>query len=103
MQSSEVLGRFFLNERYFSGVYCIDVKLNYNGLPIITEINYNRYFTTSNFFATIGMNTPYDQYNYIVNGVDPPLHPLDSQAGLCWVRGMDCEPILLDVKENDYE
>jgi len=42
-----------------TGIFCVDMKENKQGIPCITEINCGRFFTTSNFFATAGSNMPY--------------------------------------------
>ncbi len=41
-----------------SGVFCVDMKENSEGIPCITEINTGRFFTTSNFFSNAGCNMP---------------------------------------------
>jgi hypothetical protein len=40
------------------GAYCVDIKESARGIPNVTEINAGRFFTTSNFFATAGLNMP---------------------------------------------
>jgi carbamoyl-phosphate synthase large subunit len=40
------------------GVYCVDLKTDGRGRPLVTEINIGRFFTTSNFFAHAGLNMP---------------------------------------------
>lgn len=40
------------------GVFCIDMKMDYNANIKVTEINAGRFFTTSNFFAHAGLNMP---------------------------------------------
>ncbi len=42
-----------------SGIFCVDLKENQDGVPCVTEINAGRFFTTSNFLATAGCNMPY--------------------------------------------
>lgn len=84
----------------FSGIFCVDLKENSQGIPIITELNMGRYFTTSDFFATIGMNTPYEQYKYLVDGLLPNKWINEAIPGTTWVRGMDTEPYLLMGGQN---
>ena len=76
------------------GIYCIDLKENHSGNPIPTEVNYGRLFTTSDFFASVGMNTPSEYCNYIATGMMPE-HKIDSiQEDFHWIRGVDSEPVL---------
>ena len=42
------------------GIYCADLKRNANNEVIPTEVNYGRFFTTSYFFAQVGLNSPLD-------------------------------------------
>lgn len=82
-----------------NGIYSVDLKENEKGLPIPTEINCGRFFTTSYFFAYAGMmfnnsiltNMP---YVYVMNGLDKLLpygenyNVLDK--GIYWIRHIDC-------------
>ncbi len=73
------------------GVYCVDLKCNAAGDPLVTEINVGRFFTTSNFFAHAGLNMP-DMYVQLGLGraldVTPPVYdPLPDN--LYWVRMID--------------
>lgn len=73
------------------GVYCVDMKENADGVPMVTEINVGRFFTTSNFFAHAGLNMP-DMYLQLGLG-----HELDTKPAqfnplsddLYWVRMID--------------
>lgn len=73
-----------------TGIFCIDLKENKEGIPCITEINAGRFFTTSNFFSTAGCNMP---YYYIKMAFDESLPKLSQynplEENLYWVRGMD--------------
>lgn len=42
-----------------SGIFCVDLKENKEGIPCPTEINAGRFFTTSLFFSQAGLNMPY--------------------------------------------
>lgn len=73
------------------GVFCVDMKENSGGNPLVTEINVGRFFTTSNFFAHAGLNMP-DMYVQLGlgNGLEsrPPVYdPLPEN--LYWVRMID--------------
>jgi glutathione synthase/RimK-type ligase-like ATP-grasp enzyme len=79
-----------------SGIFCIDLKENVNGISCVTEINAGRFFTTSNFFAKIGANMPYT-YVRLAYGEKIPNLPKYNAApkGIYWVRSVDKEPILV--------
>lgn len=73
------------------GVFCVDLKENAAGEPMVTEINAGRFFTTSNFFAHAGLNMP-DMYVRLGLGQElgerPPAYdPLPPD--LYWVRMID--------------
>jgi carbamoyl-phosphate synthase large subunit len=73
-----------------TGVFCVDLKENTEGVPCVTEINAGRFFTTSNFFSEAGVNMPYmyiklafeESFEY-----GPKYNPLPE--GLYWIRLMD--------------
>jgi biotin carboxylase len=74
-----------------NGVFCVDMKENATGSPLVTEINVGRFFTTSNFFAHAGLNMP-DLYVQLglgntLENVPPTYNPL--REGLYWVRMID--------------
>jgi hypothetical protein len=73
-----------------TGVFCVDLKEDEDGRPLVTEINAGRFFTTSNFIAEAGANMPY-QYVRLVYGEDVNgLPPHDAvEEGLYWVRMID--------------
>jgi carbamoyl-phosphate synthase large subunit len=84
------------------GVFCVDMKANGAGDPLVTEINVGRFFTTSNFFAHAGLNMP-DMYLRLGMGAKleqaPPVYdPLP--ANLYWVRMIDMGFRL--VKEDEW-
>ncbi len=78
------------------GVFCVDLKENSDGVPCVTEINIGRFFTTSNFFATAGVNMPYLSVE-LAFGRRPPspgrYDPLPE--GLYWIRLMDKGPVMV--------
>ena len=73
-----------------TGVFCVDLKENKEGIPCITEINAGRFFTTSNFFSTAGSNMPFYYIKMAFGETLPELsqyNPLEKD--LYWIRGMD--------------
>jgi carbamoyl-phosphate synthase large subunit len=78
-----------------SGVFCVDLKEDADGVPRATEINCGRFFTTSHFFTAAGVNIP-DLYVRIGLGEDVPvLPPYDLlEEGLYWIRHIDCPAVL---------
>jgi carbamoyl-phosphate synthase large subunit len=88
-------------DKHASGVFCIDMKENKEGVPCVTEINIGRFFTTSNFFAQAGINMPHIllklAYDEELPSV-PKYNPVPEN--LYWIRLMDKGPIL--VKEGDW-
>jgi carbamoyl-phosphate synthase large subunit len=73
-----------------TGVFCADLKEDADGRPLLTEINPGRFFTTSNFLATAGLNMP---LHYVRLGLgEPPPTLAETNAldeGLYWVRMID--------------
>jgi carbamoyl-phosphate synthase large subunit len=85
------------------GIFSDDMTYDAAGVPNPTEINIGRFFTTSLFFSTAGLNMPYI-FTRLALGEEPPpiarrLNPLPP--GLLWVRGMDRAPQL--VRAEDVE
>jgi carbamoyl-phosphate synthase large subunit len=80
-----------------TGVFCIDLKENIEGIPCITEVNSGRFFTTSNFFASLGANMPYIYIKlaYKENMVELPKYNAVPD-GCYWIRLMDKGPILIE-------
>ncbi|SFQ44743.1 carbamoyl-phosphate synthase large subunit [Amycolatopsis arida] len=73
------------------GVYCVDMKADADDVPMVTEINVGRFFTTSNFFAHAGLNMP-DMYVQLGLGntlPDPPPRYDPLPDDLYWVRMID--------------
>jgi hypothetical protein len=83
-----------------SGLFGVDMAYDKNGIPNPTEINIGRFFTTHQFFTDAGLNMP-EIFVKLAFGenlpkIDKKLNPLAD--GLVWIRGMDFEPVLSDVK-----
>jgi carbamoyl-phosphate synthase large subunit len=77
-------------DRQATGVFCVDLKEDREGRPLVTEINAGRFFTTSNFLAAAGANMP---YYYVKLALDEPLADLPKvnavEPDLYWVRMVD--------------
>jgi len=79
-----------------TGVFCIDMKEDENGVPRITEINVGRFFTTSNFFAEAGSNMPYYHIKLAFGEEIPKLPKYNPiPEGWYWVRVVDNGHILV--------
>lgn len=85
-----------------TGIFCVDMKEDENGIPRITEINAGRFFTTSNFFSEAGCNMPYYHVK-LAFGEEIPKVPKYNPipAGYYWVRVVDGGHRL--IKSNDFE
>jgi hypothetical protein len=75
------------------GIYCVDLKRNFENSVVPLEINYGRFFTTSDFFSKLGVNTPANYVSYALSGncsgkVESIKKPI------FWIRGLDREPFL---------
>jgi carbamoyl-phosphate synthase large subunit len=85
-----------------TGVFCVDLKEDESGRPLVTEINAGRFFTTSNFLAEAGANMPYSYVRLAlgerVNGL-PRFDAVD--ADLYWVRMIDMGFKL--VREGEWQ
>lgn len=77
------------------GIYCVDLKVSSTGNLIPTEVNYGRFFTTSDFFASVGTNTPLAYCKYIMDGVEPKKQINSAIADAYWIRGIDSDPRLV--------
>jgi carbamoyl-phosphate synthase large subunit len=79
-----------------NGIFSVDLTYDNEGDPNPTEINIGRFFTTHFFFTKAGLNMPHIYiklaYNEKIPKLPKKINPLPQ--GLCWIRGMDTEPIL---------
>ena len=82
-----------------NGIYGVDMRYNVENEPVVTEVNYGRYFTTSDFFAEYGMNTPVAELLYIVDGILPEKKIASIEPDIYWVRGLDMEPVTFKGSE----
>jgi hypothetical protein len=85
-----------------NGIYGVDMRLDSQDTPVMTEINYGRYFTTSNFFASIGVNTPYEEYLYVISGKMPEKRIDQVKDEMYWIRGLDHEPVLMETLPDEF-
>lgn len=85
-----------------NGIYGVDIRYNSDNQPVMTEINYGRYYTTSNFFANIEVNTPYEEYLYVISGKIPIKRIDQVKDEMYWIRGLDYEPVLMETLPYDF-
>ncbi len=79
-----------------TGVFCLDLKENTDGVPCVTEINAGRFFTTSSFFARLGANMPADLIRLALGEALPTRREYDAvPANMTWVRLVDALPALV--------
>lgn len=77
------------------GVYCVDLKEDAQKKPCVTEINAGRFFTTSNFLSSAGLNMPYYYTKLAFGETLPSLKTYNAvEKDLYWVRGVDRQPRL---------
>jgi hypothetical protein len=76
-----------------NGIYCVDLKENVKSQIIPLEVNYGRFFTTSDFFSSLGVNGP-DAYvsSQLGYKVESKIESIEDEV--FWVRGLDREPSL---------
>ncbi len=86
-----------------NGIFGVDLTYDAQGTPNPTEINIARFFTTIDFFTAAGLNMPALYLNAAFGeplpAIERRINPLPE--GLAWVRGMDCEPVLVPVRTLD--
>lgn len=78
------------------GIYCVDLKRDIEGKVIPMEVNYGRFFTTSDFFAKVGVNTPSVYVDTFMNKIPEEMVEKVTTA-FYWVRGLDKEPKLMKI------
>lgn len=85
------------------GVFGVDMKTDVKGVPCVTEVNVGRFFTTSLFLATAGLNLPsllvdlHRGFRPIIP--TPSLSPLEPD--LYWIRVVDKAPTLVKGVDLD--
>jgi len=74
-----------------TGAFCVDLRLNQNNIPIPTEINVGRFFTTSFFFTKAGINMPLLLIKIGHKERIPAQRKYNAvPADLYWCRHIDC-------------
>jgi biotin carboxylase len=85
-----------------TGVFCVDLKEDESGRPLVTEINAGRFFTTSNFLAEAGANMPYTYVQLALGESVDGLPRFDAvEPDLYWVRMIDMGFKL--VREGEWQ
>lgn len=83
------------------GVYVVDAKQNKNNIFCVTEVNPGRFFTTSLFYSTAGVNMP---YIYVVLGLGLPVPKVKRynsvDKDIYWIRIADGGPAM--VKKGEW-
>lgn len=82
-----------------NGIYGVDMRCNEDDEPVITEVNYGRYFTTSDFFAEFGINTPVAELLYATENKEPEFQLGSIREGIYWTRGLDRAPVWYTVED----
>ncbi len=86
------------------GIFSVDLTYDKDNIPNPTEINIGRFFTTHYFFTKAGLNMP---YIFIKIGLEGKLIKIKNKInpltpGLAWIRGLDFEPVLTDLKKINH-
>jgi biotin carboxylase len=85
-----------------TGVFCVDLKEDEQGQPLVTEINAGRFFTTSNFLAEAGANMPYEYVRLALGESPDGLARFDAvEPDLYWIRMIDMGYKL--VREGEWQ
>ncbi len=79
-----------------NGIFVVDTKENSQGIPCVTEVNPGRFFTTSLFFATLGVNMP---LIFVKLGLGLPIKKVAqynaTEQGVYWIRVTDGGPTMV--------
>lgn len=83
------------------GIYCADMKRNWNNEVIPTEVNYGRFFTTSYFFAQVGLNSPLDfLLSQMGESIERKIDYLNDNTYS--YRGLDMPMKIVKIKNDEY-
>lgn len=81
------------------GVYGVDLKTSYRDELVPTEINYGRFFSTSSFPASLGINTPLAYVDFFTKGsIDYSIRDPRDEVYYEF-RGLDQLPIVRTQSE----
>lgn len=84
-----------------TGIFCVDLKENRDGVPCVIEINAGRFFTTSDFFAEAGCNMPDFYVKQALGDETPDYKPYNNlDAGMYWLRMIDMGKRLLPSEDE---
>lgn len=87
-----------------NGVYVVDLKRNEKGIPCVMEVNPGRFFTTSLFFPTAGINFPYLFVKLGLGLAIPNISKYNVLPnGLFWIRVTDSNTGMAQEKEFEFE
>ena len=86
-----------------NGIFSVDLTYDNENIPVPTEINIGRFFTTHEFFTRAGLNMPYIfvklAYGEQLPVINQRINPLLSD--LVWIRGIDFLPVLTTMSNID--
>ena len=71
------------------GVFGVDIKVDIEGVPKVTEINAGRFYTTSHFLARAGVNMPQMALSAAMGEKLEPRGIATLEEGMLWIRMMD--------------
>jgi carbamoyl-phosphate synthase large subunit len=71
------------------GIFCVDMKTDFDEKIKVTEINAGRFFTTSNFFAHAGVNMPEMSVRGALGETLSPIGVGTLGDDLFWIRMVD--------------
>lgn len=87
-----------------NGIYVVDLKRNKKGVPCVMEVNPGRFFTTSLFFPTAGVNFP---YLFVRLGLGLSIPSIGQYNvlpdNLYWIRVTDSNTGVVREKEFEFE
>lgn len=79
-----------------NGIFVVDTKENSKGIPCVTEVNPGRFFTTSLFYATLGVNMP---LIFVKLGLGLPIEKVSqynaTERDVYWIRVTDGGPTMV--------
>lgn len=88
-----------------NGLFGVDLTFDKRNKPNPTEINIGRFFTTHQFFTSLGLNMPYLYvklaYGEAIPKLSSKFNPVKND--MVWIRGVDFKPVLtstLEIESN---